>query len=302
MGRGGGKHCAGALIQPRRLFPRNRLLGSETACAIAFVVPYGAVFGAFVAYPLVYGLWMASDPQLYADLFQDPTYVRTLVNTALFVGVGVNVQMFAALLLSGYFMRRRWYIQPLLIAYMLPWVLSVIPAFVSWHWMLIGEQGFLNSLLQKLFDIEGPLWLISRWRALGCDIVAYIWKWMPFWTVVFLAARMAIPREILEAADVDGATGSRRFLHITFPLLGNIYLICTLLSTVWTLSDFTTVYFVSGGGPVHATEVLATLTIRYAFDAAKPSLGVAAAVSVLPVLIPIALVLLRRLQLREVRL
>jgi multiple sugar transport system permease protein len=73
---------------------------------------------------------------------------------------------------------------------------------------------------------------------------------MPFWTVIFLAARIRIPRDIYDAAEVDGATGSRRFVHVTFPLLANLYLICTLLSTLWTLGDFTTVYLVSGGGPV----------------------------------------------------
>ena len=72
---------------------------------------------------------------------------------------------------------------------------------------------------------------------------------MPFWTVILLAGRMAIPQELYEAAEVDGATGMRRFVHVTFPLLANLYLVCTLLSTIFTLGDFNTVYFVSGGGP-----------------------------------------------------
>ena len=289
-------------VRRRLTAPRSRLHGSEFTWAIAFVVPYAAVFIAFIAYPLAYGLWMASEMSLYADLLQNPFYLRTVVNTVIFVAVGVNVQMFLALLLSGFFMRRRWWIKPLLGFYILPWAISVIPAFISWHWMLIDDQGFLNSALRELFGIEGPLWLADRWLALGANIVSYIWKWMPFWTVVFLAARMAIPREILEAAEVDGATGSRRFLHVTLPLLANIYLICTMLSTVWTLGDFTTVSFVSGGGPVHASEVLATLAIRFAFDAANPALGVAATMSALPILIPVALILARRLQMRGVQL
>ena len=109
---------------------------------------------------------------------------------------------------------------------------------------------------------------------------------MPFWTVIFLAGRMTIPRDIYDAAEVDGATGFRRFVHVTFPLLANLYLICTLLSALWALGDFTTVYLVSGGGR-WSTEVLATLGFHYAFDIAKPALGVAAVMSALPVLIPI---------------
>ncbi len=92
---------------------------------------------------------------------------------------------------------------------------------------------------------------------------------MPFWTVIFLAGRMTIPRDIYDAAEVDGATGVRRFVHVTFPLLANLYLICTLLSTLWTLGDFTTVYLVSGGAPALSTEVLATLGFHYAFDTAQ---------------------------------
>jgi len=125
---------------------------------------------------------------------------------------------------------------------------------------------------------------------------------MPFWTLIFLAARMTIPKVIYDAAQVDGATGPRSFVHVTFPLLANLYLICTLLSTLWTLGDFTTVYLVSGGGPAGSTEVLATLGFRYAFDAGKPALGVAAVMSALPVLIPIVLLLMRRLQTSAVQL
>ena len=88
--------------RPRRHF---RLQGSDTAWAIAFVVPYAAVFVAFVAYPVVFGLWMGSRPALYALLFSDPRYIDTLVNTLLFVCIGVNVKMFLAFVVSGFFMQ-----------------------------------------------------------------------------------------------------------------------------------------------------------------------------------------------------
>ena len=286
----------------RRPSWRRPLRGPDFAWAIAFLVPYAAVFSAFVVYPIAYGLWMASDPSLYGDLMTNPRYARTVVNTALYVGLGVNLQMFLALLLSGFFMRRRWWIRALLPVYLLPWALPAIPAFVSFHWMLIGEDGLVNSLLSALFGVHGPLWFNDRRLALASDIVAYIWKWLPFWTLTFFAARMAIPQDIYEAADVDGASGCRRFVHVVFPLLGNLYLVCTLLCTLWTVGDFTTVYLVSEGAPSYSTDVLATLGIHYAFDAAQPSLGVAAVMSALPVLIPIAIILMRVLQTRQVQL
>lgn len=276
--------------------------GSEFSWAIAFLIPYAAVFLAFAVYPVVYGLYLGSNPALYAELFAKPRYLTTVVNTLLLVGVGVNVKMFLAFLLSSFFMRRGRWIKALLVLYMLPWALPALPAFLSLHWMLIGYGGFLNSALQALLSIQGPIWLNSYWLAMGANILASVWKWMPFWTLIFLAGRMAIPQDIYEAAAVDGATGLRRFTFVTFPLLANLYLICTLLSTLWTAGDFTIAYFVSGGAPALSTEVLATFGFRLAFDHGNPELGVAAMMSALPILVPAAIMLMRRLQVAEVQL
>ena len=280
----------------RRSARFGTLLGDRLLRALRGGVP------AFVVYPIAYGLWLGSDPALYVEVFDDPRYLTTVVNTLLLVGVGVNVKMFLAFLLSGFFMRRSRWIKALLVLYMLPWALPALPAFLSMHWMFIGYGGFLNSALEMLFGIDGPIWFNSYWLAMGANILAYIWKWMPFWTLVFLAGRMAIPQDIYEAAAVDGATGLRRFTFVTFPLLANLYLVCILLSTLWTVGDFTTAYFVSSGAPALQTEVLATYGFRMAFDHGYPRLGVAAVMSALPVLIPITILLMRRLQATEVQL
>ncbi len=282
--------------------PGRRLQGAELAWAFAFLAPYAAVFAAFVVYPVGYGLWMVRDPALYGELVAEPRYVRTAINTLLYVGFGVNVMMFSALLLSGFFLRRQWWVRVLLAIYLLCWALPAVPAFISFHWMLIGEQGLVDSLLRALFGLEGPIWFNNSWLALGSNIIAYIWKWLPFWTLVFIAGRLAIPQEIYEAAAIDGAVGARRFLHVVFPLLANIYVVCTLLATLWTVGDYTTVFLVSMGAPARTSDVLATLGMHYAFDAAQPELGVAAVVSAVPVLVPLALILMRRLHLGEVQL
>jgi multiple sugar transport system permease protein len=281
---------------------RGGLKSREYAWALAFVVPYVAVFLTFVAYPIVYGLWLGSESRLYRELFADPIYQSTVVNTVLYLALGVNVKMFLALLLSGFFMRRGWWMKVLLLIYVLPWAVPTLSTFISIHWMLNGEWGFLNNVLYTLFHVEGPSWLNDRWMALGAVILTHIWKWMPFWTIILLAGRMAIPLEIRDTARVDGATGLRGFVHITFPLLANLYLICTLLSTIFLLGDFNTVYFVSGGGPANSTHVLATLGIRNAFDIARPRLGVAAVMSALPLVIPLVIVLMRKLRTAEVQL
>jgi multiple sugar transport system permease protein len=276
---------------------RGGLQGSEFAWAVAFVVPYIALFLVFVVYPVVYGLWLGRNPSLYVELFEDPIYQRTVVNTVLYLAIAVNLKMFGALLLSGFFMRRGWWVRALLLIFVLPWAVPALPTFLSIHWMLNGQWGLLNNVLWELFGIDGPGWVeTSRWLALGSVMASHIWKYMPFWTLILLAGRMAISQELYEAAAVDGATGVRRFVHVTFPLLANLYLVCTLLSTIFTLGDFNTVFFVSGGGPALSTHVLATLGIRDAFDIAKPELGVAAVMSALPLVIPLVILLMRKLR------
>jgi multiple sugar transport system permease protein len=279
---------------------RLGLQGSEFTWAIAFVIPYVALFLAFVAYPVLYGLWLGREPALYFELMSEPIYQRTVVNTIIYLGVGVNLKMFGALLMSGFFMRRGWWVKALLLIYVLPWAVPALPAFISIHWMLNGEWGLINNALYAFFGIDGPGWLeTSRWLALGSVIASHIWKWMPFWTVILLAGRMAIPQELYEAAEMDGATGLKRFTYVSFPVLANLYLVCTLLSTLFTLGDFNSVNFVSGGGPALSTHVLATLAIRDAFELVRPDLGVAVVMSALPLMIPLVILLMRKLQTTE---
>ena len=281
---------------------RGGLQGSEFTWAVAFVIPYIAVFLAFVVYPAFYGLWMGSNPALYSEVFSDPIYLNTVVNTMIFLAFGVNVKLFLALMLSGFFMRPGWWTKALLMIFVLPWAIPALPTFISIHWMLNGEWGLVNNALYILFGIDGPSWLNSRWLALGSAVFSHVWKWTPFWTVILLAGRMAIPEDIREAAKIDGCTGIKSFTLITFPMLANLYLVCTLLSTIWTLGDFNSVHFVSGGGPALQTHVLATLGIRDAFELGDPGMGMAAVISALPLLIPLVIILMRRLSKGEVQL
>ena len=295
---------AGPTVQRQSLWRywRGGLRGSEFTWAVAFLVPYIAVFVAFVAYPVFYGLWMGSKPSLYTEVFSDPIYQQTLVNTVLFVAFGVNLKLFFALLLSGFFMRPGWWVKGLLMIFVLPWAVPELPGFISIHWMLNGEWGLLNNALFHFFGIDGPSWLNSRWLALGSAVCSHIWRWLPFWTVILLAGRMSIPTEIYDAAKVDGATGLRRFAHVSFPLLANLYLVLTLLATIFLLGNFNTVFFITGGGPANSTHLLATLGIRDAFDLANPRLGVAVVMSALPLLIPLVIILMRRVKNTEVQL
>jgi multiple sugar transport system permease protein len=282
--------------QSRRPPWRIRLQGSDTGWAIAFVIPYIAVFLLFIVYPVAYGLWMGHDPALYSLLFGDAVYLTTAMNTLLFVAVGVNVTMFLAFLLSGFFMNRSWWVRLLLAIFLIPWALPAMIVFTSIHLMLVTQWGLIDSLIRAVTDNDGPLWLVNEWTARGANIVSYIWKWMPFWTLIFLAGRMSIPQDIYDAADIDGASGYRRLIHVTFPLLGNVYLISTLLATVWTLGDFYTVFFVTSGAPGRLTDVLATYGFNEAYNFGYPNLGVAAMMTALPLMIPLVIWLMRRVR------
>src|SRR3979409_1483325 len=133
---------------------QGRLRGSEFTWAVAFVVPYIAVFLDFVVYPVLYGAWMGSSPRLYTDLFSDPIYQRTVANTLIFLALGVNLKLFFALLLSGFFMRPGWWTKALLLIFVLPWAIPALPTFISIHWMLNGEWGLINNFLWIVFGVD----------------------------------------------------------------------------------------------------------------------------------------------------
>jgi multiple sugar transport system permease protein len=292
----------GVATRPVRRAWHGGLQGSDYVWAVAFAVPYAAVFFAFVLYPICYGFYLGGQPELYSQLFSDPRYLTAVLNTAIYVGVGVNLKMLLAFLLSGFFMRKSWWTKSLLLVFILPWATPALPAYISIHWLMNGQWGMLNNALWLLTGIDGPVYLNDHWMGLAANIGAYIWKTMPFWTIILLAGRMAVPHELYEAAEVDGASKLRRFAHVTLPLMANLYIVCVLLDTIFALGDFNATYFVSGGGPAMSTEVLATLGIRYAFTTALPRLGVAAVLTALPVLAPLVFILMRKLRMNEVQL
>ena len=141
--------------------PLSARLTPPQVWGIVLLAPYLLVFLAFVVYPVCYGLWMGSNPKLYTEVFSDPIYQQTVVNTMLFLAFGVNLKLFFALLLSGFFMRPGWWNKALLMLFVLPWAVPALPSFISIHWMLNGEWGLINNFLWIVFGAEGPSWLTA---------------------------------------------------------------------------------------------------------------------------------------------
>jgi multiple sugar transport system permease protein len=241
-----------------------------------------------------YGLWLARRPESYERLFADPIFFRTLVNTVIFVIVSVNVKMLVALLLSGFFLHQRWWVKVLSVLFILPWAVPSIPTILSIRFMLNPEWGVINTAIFKLFKVDGPNWLNDPALALAFAMLAHIWKSLPFWTLILLAGRMAIPAEQYEAAAVDGASAWQKFRFITWPSMRALYLTSTILSMIWTLGDFNSVYLLTGGGPADLTHTLATLGIRY-LRLDQVDLSLASIVVALPLVLPLVWFMMRRL-------
>jgi multiple sugar transport system permease protein len=259
-----------------------------------FVLPYLLFFVVFVLYPVGYGLYLARNPASYQALFDDPIFFRTAINTLVFLVVAINIKMLSALFLSGFFIQTRWWIKALSVLFIIPWAVPSIPTILSVRFMLNPEWGVINTAIFNWFGVDGPNWLNDPTLALSFSMIMHIWKSLPFWTLILISARLAIPNEQYEAASVDGATVWQKFKFITWPSVRTMYLTSTILSMIWTLGDFNSVYLLTGGGPADLTHVLATLGIRY-LRLDQVDVAMASIVVALPMVLPLVYFMMKRL-------
>ena len=259
------------------LSPRSRNLQG-----LLFSLPLILLFLAFVVYPLYFEVTQALDRYTYEVLFNDPIYVQTVVNTLVYVGIAVNLKLFLALLLSGLLDDDSRSTRFLSAIFLLPWAIPVLPGILSVRWMMSSQWGILNLITEDL-GLGTHHWLASRWTAMTALILFHIWKYLPFWTVILLAARRGIPRQLYEAAAIDGAGTLQTFRYVSVPLLAGIYLIFSLLSMGFTMGDVTNVWLMTGGAPGDSTHVLATLAYRYTFAMGRLEWGLSTFAVALPV-------------------
>ena len=271
-------------------FTRDRAMWGAIMLA-----PYVLVFAVMVVYPVAYGLWLGLNWNSYRALFADPIFIRTVVNTIVFLFVAVNLKFLIALMLSGFFVQQRPWIRIVLVLFILPWAVPSIPTILSFRVMLNPENGMLNQQLFQWFGImEGPGWLTDPTLAFISSIFVHIWKSLPFWTLILITGRLAIAQDLYEAASVDGANRWQQFRFITWPSLATLYVTSTMLSMIWTLGDFNSVYLLTGGGPGDLNHVLATLGIRYMRNN-NLDLGIASIIVAMPLILPMVFVMVKRL-------
>jgi multiple sugar transport system permease protein len=205
--------------------------------------------------------------QNYRDMFANPAFWRSLRVTLYYVGFGVlgsfGIGLFTAVLLNRPF-RGRMLARVLAI---LPWPVPGVVAATTFVWIFNSSFGVANYFLLRLNIVQEPVqWFTQSVPALIAVIAATIWKGYPFFTVSLLAGMQSIPKELYEAARVDGANAVEQFRFITIPALRPVIAISLVISTLWQFRVFDIIYVMTGGGPSRATETLAIQIYREAFQ------------------------------------
>ncbi len=186
------------------------------------------------------------------------TIAWTLANLVLSVAIGVAL----ALVLSRHWLWGRGFFRMLFI---LPWAIPNYITALIWNGMFKGEYGAINMLLHEC-GLSGVSWFSSWSTAFSANVITNVWLGFPFMMVVALGALETIPKELYEAAEVDGANARQRFWHITLPHLRPALGPAVALSSIWTFNMFNVIYLVSGGKPNNSTNILVTDAYRWAFE------------------------------------
>ncbi len=198
------------------------------------------------------------------------------------VFVGQFLLGLALALLFNRRMRIARYLKPLLI---IPWALPGIVTATSWTF-LYSQDGLVNQVLGALFGIA-PTWLSSPTLAMPAVIIAGIWKGAPFYFLMILAGLQSIPKELVEAAQVDGANRLRVLVSVEMPYISNILAVTSVLGLIWTANYFDGIYLMTQGGPINATLTLPIWIYNTAFS--DFNISEASALSVILLLIVLAL-------------
>ncbi|MGH7920654.1 MAG: carbohydrate ABC transporter permease [Candidatus Dormibacteraceae bacterium] len=264
----------------------------------------------FLAYPFVYGVWLAmTDAQIGAPtkfvglgnfvyLFtSDPVYHQTLINTFEYTFVTVVIKFFLGLMMAAVLNLGFRFNRIVRAAMLLPYIVPTVMSTLAWLWMYNSTYSVINWILLHGLGVQGPIWLSTNpWPMISLMIVN-IWRGVPFFGVLLLAAMQSVPNDLHEAGHVDGANAFQRWLFITIPTIRPVILITTLLTIISTFSDFQVIWVLTQGGPVNSTQVLGTYAFSTGIVGTSVGLGASIALTMFPLLVimtGVVLWLLRR--------
>jgi raffinose/stachyose/melibiose transport system permease protein len=273
---------------------------------VVWVLPALALFGLFIAYPIVEtfrlslfdwdGLAGAKDFDAFDNFTElageDPFFWQAVKNTALWAAVSVPLTIVIGLALALALDRSLRFRNVYRTAFFIPVVMSSVVISAVWTWLYNPEFGFLNSAL-GWFGIGEQIWLgdpsLSFWSALAVSV----WRWSGLTMLFFLAGLQTVPPELYQAAKVDGASEWAQIRRITLPLLKPMTALLVLLGTIGAFKDFEIIYILTGGGPAHSTDLLSIQIFDQGFKLFRS--GYAAAISTI-LLVATALVALVQLE------
>lgn len=291
---------------PRR---ERYLLDSERLLGPALMAPAVVYLLLVVGYPLVLAfLYAFSDAttgsqslhfvgfQTFIAAVKDPVFLTTLRNTFVFTAISqalvVILSTVLAFVLTASF-RGRWFVRFLVL---LPWTTPVALSAVIWLWMLDSIFSPFDWFAQLLHIVPPGghiIFLGQSDLAMGSVIALQTWRILPLATVILMAGLSAIPAEVSDAAEVDGAGFWRRLFGITLPLLSPVMTVALLFGIVFTFTDMAAVFVLTGGGPGNATQVLASWAFYKGINGGNLAVGAADALIMFPVLLGLAAILLR---------
>lgn len=193
----------------------------------------------------------------FIKMFQDKLFVDSLIRTSAWVAFGVGLQFLLgfilALILNQKF-RGRGIVRAVSL---IPWCTPGVLIGLMWRWIYDGNYGVLNDILLKLNIISEKIpFLAQQSTAFPSVIVTIIWQGIPFFALMILAGLQSVPKELYEAAEVDGATKIQQLFRITIPSIKNTILITLLLRIIWVANSVDVIFNMTEGGPAYSTQTL----------------------------------------------
>lgn len=224
--------------------------------------------------------------QNYIKLLGDKEYLRSILNTLSFTFFSILGKMFFGVLMAlalNINFKGRNIVRALLL---IPWTLPNIVAVLNWRWIFSSTGGIANHLLKTLGLIDKDLvWFGSAGLAMVTIIVANVWRGTPFFGISILAKLQTIPKDYYEAAAIDGANIWQQFWYVTLPQIKDVIMLSTLMSTIWTLNEFESVWLLTGGGPNGSTQVMNVFSYKTAMTSMQLGKGIAVSILAMPILI-----------------
>lgn len=274
-----GSHARPAPPAPHR---RRRGPAGSALVRYGFIAPAALYLALFFGYPIVKNFTMSFQEYTsatffsgeapfvglanYAAVLGDPIFAKALANTAIFTIVSIAGQFVIGMALALFFRRSFPLSGVLRSMLLLPWLLPMIVSAAVWRWILEQDSGILNQTLSALGLISSPIpWLTSSDTALIAVVLVNIWLGVPFNVVLLYSGLQAIPGELYEAAEIDGATGWSSFRYVTLPLLRPVVSVVLLLGVIYTIKVLDLILGLTGGGPANATQTIATRSYEMSF-------------------------------------